>query len=175
MENIIIPTLWKELFDGIKAKRVLLAGGAVRDLYCNHAPKDLDYFIDASDEITLTSIWYYKPWTSDGFDYEGMKYVKGVQSTLINGMPINLIFCDTWSDDLTFLKSFDFGINQIGFDGTNIIATPEFHWDCKHRLFTLHHGDRYNRSVERFNRINLRYGWEMVLADGVKPNQEAPF
>ncbi len=96
-----------------------------------------------------------------------MQYVLGVVSYDKGPLPINLIHCDPWKTTEEFLASFDFGINQIGFDGVDIVATPAFHWDYKYGLFTLRHGDRYPRSLERFDRINKRYNWKMAIGEGV--------
>lgn len=175
-----IPQSWRDLLTQFQVgyKQAILAGGAMRDLWCGNTVKDLDFFVHGDNGPHEWVKGMHEE--QSNFDYEGMKYVLGVQTFSGGPLPINIIHCEPWDDVKDLLKTFDFGINQIAFDGENVITTPEFHWDYKHSLFTLYHGDRHDRSLARFQRINLRYGWEMVLAAGVvvpvsKPEEELPF
>lgn len=107
-----IPADWKALFESIRAPQVLLAGGAMRDLYCNVTPKDLDFFVHVDEEMPFEGPWRkLVSHGNEGFDYEGMQYVQCVRAYEGFDLPINVIFCDRWTDTETFLKSFDFGIN----------------------------------------------------------------
>lgn len=157
VEEIDIPDEWTTMLLDLRIRdsKAIIAGGAIRDLFCGHQPKDLDFF---------TSVVPNWPNQQEAeMDYEGMQYVQGVISYNKQGpIPINVVIVEP-IENMALLESFDFGLCQIGFDNTNILKTQAFDWDFKHSLFTLRHIDRYPRSIRRYARINQRYDLDIAI------------
>lgn len=161
IENINIPDEWcAKLIDLQQiAPNSIIAGGALRDLYTGHQPKDVDFF---SDSTTLPT-WADGPQESN-IDYKGMKYVLGVAEYKGNNLPYQVVIHEPIAHE-ALLESFDIGLCQIGFDGKSLIKTEAFLWDIKHNIMTLRHIDRYPRSILRYARINQRYNMELHIPE----------
>jgi hypothetical protein len=154
--NLIIPDEWCRKLNELQEldPEAILAGGAIRDLYCGVKVKDLDFF------TTHIPSWPKQKGESD-IDYEGMQYVNAVLSFNWE-LPLNVILINKVSN-LDLLHSFDFGLCQIGFDGKSIIKTDAFLWDFKYNLMTLRHTERYPRSIRRYCRWSDRYNFDIAI------------
>lgn len=158
-----IPREWLSYLQEIRryCPSAIIAGGALRDLYCGKEVKDIDFFaLPPSDVLPLE-------WSGSDMDYEGMKYVVAVLTRRKDDVMQNLILYDAAESVNELLSSFDFGICQIGFDGFNTLVTSAFLWDFKHGVFTMRHTDRIDRSKLRYERINQRYGWPLIVEEKV--------
>lgn len=152
MTGLTIPDSWVDLLKQLQKDdpTAVLAGGAIRDLYCARRPvKDLDFFIKAGEGFSQ-----FRPQPSQS-DYKGMEFVKAIlwyPSAI--PLPCNVICGDGYNSTLQLLESFDYGLCQIAFDGLNIIRTHAFDWDYKHAVMTLRlterHQGRRDYSLARF-------------------------
>ena len=169
-KDLNIPEAWLNMLVRIQLddRDAIIAGGCIRDLYLGRVPKDVDIFTTAVPE-------WIEPQPSD-MNYEGMKYVEAVVMHKCGPDTFNVIVTKP-VDKMDLLRSFDFGICQIGFDGRQVYMTQEFLWDVKYSKFTLRHIDRYQRSINRYSRISARYaGWEIAIpeldnANALKPSE----
>lgn len=159
IEEIEIPDQWcNDLVDLQKRDpSSVIAGGALRDLYCSKAPKDVDFFTKEMPDWKMP--------VGSGIDYVGMQYVDVIVTYLRQPLPYNVIRVTGCDSTAQLIESFDFGICQIAFDGKQIIKSQAFLWDLKYGRFTLRHTDRIERSKTRYERINQRYNWPMEIAD----------
>lgn len=158
VQEIEIPDDWCAALVKLKAfdPDAFIAGGAIRDLYFGVAPKDVDFFSTRIPDWTGA--------IESTFDYQGMLHVLDVFEYERKPINFNLILMHEGISCVKMISTFDFGICQIAFDGTNIITTPNFLWDAKHSLFTLRQTDRYKRSIKRFCRISQRYpDWNIAI------------
>ncbi len=159
VEQIEIPEQWCEALRQVQEvdRNAIIAGGALRDLCTGHEVKDVDVF------TTAQPIWDIPNPESSDKDYEGMQYVQAIISYDAQPYPFNVIIIKP-TDWVDLLRSFDFGICQIGFDGKQLLKTQEFLWDVKNTLFTMRHIDRYPRSILRYARISQRYqAWPIAI------------
>lgn len=120
--GVEIPQEWKNALNEVRENfpDAIIAGGALRDLYCNKEIKDLDFFAHPTQsEMPIM-------WSGSDMDYDGMQYVLAVCSRHDKSPPQNLIIYDNAPSTAALLESFDFGICQIGYDGYNILVTSAF-------------------------------------------------
>ena len=159
IEEIEIPNEWCEILAETQKHdpKAIIGGGAIRDKFIGHEPKDLDLFVFSPPSIPDFGM------SELGFDYEGMKYVLSVNKYSTNPLPINVIGIEKNVEVIGLLNSFDFGICQIAFDGKRIIRTPAFDWDFKHSIMTMYHVDRYSRSIDRYCRIGRRLNLKIAI------------
>lgn len=157
-QELFIPLIWQKLLAEIQVQdpKAIIAGGAIRDLYCGVQFDDLDIFTTSSPQCEGLD--------SSGFDYEGMQYVLAVGSYQREGIDVNIIVINE-TEPMQLLESFDFGLCQIGFDGNDIIKTRAFDWDFKYNLMTMRHIDRYQRSIHRYCRISQRLKFEIAIPE----------
>ncbi len=160
----MIPTKWQDALLELQTQdpTAIIAGGAIRDIFCGRQVKDVDFFC-ANHAAHFSN----KFGASTTKDYKGMQYVLGIVDYAPDGdVPFSIIYHDS-PDNMTLLSSFDFGLCQIGWNGKELIKTPAFDWDFKYGVMTLRRGDRHQRAIERYERINKKYGWPMVIGEGV--------
>lgn len=165
------------------APDAILAGGALRD-FINGAPiKDLDIFVGPCSEGVTNLLEN----LNGTYGVEGKTTVPYFIAERMNKQDVHAcyehIIMGAWvvntvvlSRPMTIaekLNRFDFGICQVGFDGTDVWATPAFHQDRMNQTFTLVRCDSerdYRRSMARFDRLVQKYpDWQLVLT-GVKAN-----
>lgn len=158
-----IPQHWQETLLQLQRQdpTTIIAGGAIRDLFCGRPVKDVDFFCTNHSTYIQGKIGM-----QSTKDYEGMQYIQGILDFPDEVPPMSLIFHDC-PDPLKLIESFDFGICQIGWTGTELIKTSAFDWDFKHGVMTLRRGDRYERALERYNRISKKYDWPLAVGEGV--------
>lgn len=158
LEGIKIPEAWVALLVEVQKEdpEAMIAGGAIRDLAFGKSISDIDIFTRVLP-----------PWADDfgppAIDYEGMKYVDVVVSIQREGIdPINIIRHEPCTN-IEMLSTFDYGFCQIGFDGKQLLKTPEYLWDFKHGVITLRHTERYQRSIRRYAKWINRYDLPIVI------------
>src|SRR3546814_2316422 len=101
-------------------------------------------------------------WSSDvcSADLECLGYI----TLLWGGLEVQIVPVTTTPKGL--LERLDFGICQIGFDGTDVIRTPAYVRDRDNQTFTLircDNADQKERSRQRFERLSVKYpGWSFV-------------
>lgn len=170
IDALDIPDSWCALLQQLQKQNptTILAGGAIRDLYCGRQPiNDLDFFANTEQGIPV-----FQQFAVDASqkDYEGMEFIEAIL-WYPNGQPLpcNVICGSGYSTTTQLLESFDFGLCQIAFDGVKIIKTSAFDWDFKHATMTLRltdrHQDRRDLSVARFDRWRAKYS-DFNFADG---------
>lgn len=158
-----LPYIWRWNVNKLRSNglNAVLAGGALRDLYCAKRVKDIDIFI-LYDKPTssyyeaikiLRGEWLSKTYTQISPVYE-INYV--AEQTKIKP-PIQLIGVHSVKTPLDLISRFDFGLNQICYDGNEIIYTKAFERDFMYGNFTLTHPKTYDKSIERFNSWNEKY------------------
>jgi hypothetical protein len=160
--GLSIPDSWCELLKQLQEQNptTVLAGGAIRDLYCGRTPvNDLDFFANDEKGIPVFSQFYSDVTEKD---YEGMEFVDAIiWYPKASPLPCNIICGSGYDSTMQLLESFDFGICQIAFDGLNIIKTWAFDWDFKHAVMTLRlterHQGRRDLSLARFERWQSKY------------------
>jgi hypothetical protein len=162
MTGLTIPDSWCLLLKELQQNdpTAILAGGAIRDLYCGRKPiKDLDFFCKDT-----SACFDNKEWISGGrpIEYTGMEYVCGIAwFPNAKPLPCNVIYGEEYESTTQLLESFDFGLCQIAFDGLNIIKTWAFDWDWKHAVMTMRltarHAGRRDLSLKRFERWREKY------------------
>lgn len=187
------PAEWVELLDELNKKEkmhAVIAGGAVRDLYCGRQPKDIDIFVcvdEGSPSLIgakLSNQNFYS-WTMQGEgspEYDaaatGTRFIlnaweikrpRGLWPYIwpFGGYktPLNLIYCAKWPSVHELLDGFDFGLCQAAYDGKNFITTEAFMLDYKNQHFTMTHGRNFKKSMQRYERISQRYqGWPLRLS-----------
>lgn len=165
-----IPKEWQFLLTAIQKQdpKAIIAGGCLRDLWCGKPHKDVDIFVFQPvnlEKMGVKSV----PEEEINKSYKeqiGVRNIIGASEHDYLGHLINMIWCA--NDDhtpLQFIESFDFGICQIAWTGTELITSPAFLWDFKYGIFTMTHGRSYEKSKQRYERINQRYDWPMHMSD----------
>jgi hypothetical protein len=170
-----IPTQWLEALAKLKEAgfKAVLAGGALRDLYCGRVPKDVDIFVlhensfgnpfkvaRVVDNDGLWSTTQYNQITS----HAQIDYV--VRRSITDGRQppfFELIGIIGFKSGMELIHRFDFGLNQIGIENGEIIYTDAFMKDWKHGTFTLMHAFTYDRSIKRYKAwaAGKYSGWSM--------------
>ena len=166
IEGLIIPQKWCDALAECQLKdpTAIIAGGCLRDLYFGREPKDVDIFTGQLPDWPLLD--------ESSFDYEGMQYVLGVADYKRDDIKYNVIIVEPVAPNI-LIETFDLGFCQIAFDGKTLIKSQAFLWDAKYQLITLHHTDRYSRSIRRYARINERYNFDLIIPVLEKANGNA--
>ena len=172
--TLSIPPHWTTILNEIKAAgfpEAVVAGGAMRDLYFGKPHKDLDIFIQTgpapaglasainilkrefgSPTAVCTAPCVYMGWNPE---------VAGFVNFTIHGEDVQIVGINRDAFSMAaILRRIDFGICQIGWDGTNIEFTTAFFTDVANRTFTVNRQDNDNdlsRTYRRFERISARY------------------
>lgn len=152
--------------------RAVLAGGALRDFDHGIKAKDLDIFIDTPDEGGVIHLERAQRILSDnnlkGSVVDATVYAEWfghetplagvIDLELPRTLPVQLVF-GRFNPD-TIFERFDFGLNQIMFDGKVIKKTVAYNHDFRERFFRMvtNGGDnQFMRRVERFCRLKAKY------------------
>jgi len=160
----------KHILNSIKKvpglEQSIIAGGACRDQYFNINPKDYDYFVP-NNYLVIDVL--NKLIGSNGVKSEkNYKYSKALPIvTVINwnyeGLDIQVMISRYRNDEdfsENVMKSFDFGVNKIFYDGTPILNdTDEFQKDINNQTMTLYGLTNIKylpKYVDRYNRISSK-------------------
>lgn len=189
LPTVTAPEEWDVFIRELEEKGLtaIIAGGAVRDLYCNVKPRDIDIFI--WNEGGTTNPWISKVRAHVTSTQGKWKDLTGYEPDEANmeGNPIytvyeinrnkwyrffnrkpllNLICCIASPNGaLGIISAFDFGICQAAYDGKHFYVTENFVTDFQNHTFTMIHGKKFLKSMERFKRIGKRYpGWTLQLS-----------
>lgn len=134
----------------------IIAGGAVRDLYFDEMPRDIDIFVQA--EVGCPNILHPEKgfnliakmmrlrfgvgYASDSvarvFDGsgKGMNGVTGILNVMKNYIPYQLVILNM--DPVKFVEDrFDIGLCKAYCDGTKFRFTPDFMHDAQNKLMTI--------------------------------------
>lgn len=162
-----IPAEWRNLVAGLQLEGIgaVLAGGAMRDLYCGRSVKDVDIFVLNNDGNAVIKImktlggdWEHKSYTpfTRGYQLDYVIERKGP-------VPIQVIGAKTESTE-GLLKEFDYGLCQIAWDGARVIYTQRFLTDFLNGTFTLTNVYAYERAIQRYKTwTEEKYkGWRFV-------------
>ena len=172
-----IPKAWTYALRSVRNHfpEAILAGGALRDRTFGAKVKDLDIFVHGTkDEAQdAAKMLEREGWHGVSFGYEET-YTVGVSEAGITGIvdaefpgapPVQIIFMDRQVDQL--LPLFDFGINQIAYDGTTIHRSANFIADAKaHRFRVISEvsDSQFVRIINRWARLKEKYPkWHLDL------------
>jgi hypothetical protein len=166
-----IPGAWREALNTLHLAGIpaVLAGGAMRDLYCGKPFKDVDIFTLGFDDTTATKImkaftgnWEFKSYTrfSRGYDIDFVLQPILKRKT---DLPIEIIGTSAKSVN-ELLDDFDYGLCQIAWTGERVFYTQRFLTDFLNGTFTLTTVQTYDRAIQRYkNWAEEKYkGWKFV-------------
>lgn len=177
-----VPVVWEQLRALIAAAcgPTVLVGGALRDLDNGRPIKDLDFFVlvdplsmlawdpsfyEAQLRSTIPGLEVVQQLQTDYADFRDEVF--HVTTCRVPDIPeeIQVIFAHLVAP-IDAVRRVDFGLCQIGWDGTEVIKTPEYLDDQRNARFTLLTGAtgyQRDRSVRRHERFRQKYvGWPMV-------------
>jgi hypothetical protein len=163
---IDVPAHWLDILKLFTTDRVMIAGGALRDLHHGVAIKDLDIFIYGP--VTEGNVLFELPvdWALDysviaGESSAPMRGIAAVANYITgNAEHINLISAPELPDFETVLKRMDFGICQIGMGKDGIVkATQAYLDDFNGDSFTYQDNGYADaeQSWVRWNRLKVKY------------------
>lgn len=159
------PALWQMILD--KAPEgAIIAGGAIRDYFLGYQPKDIDIFLPS--DAWQMPVGFHSITDSDerAEEYEAVPNIDIVAKGEIAGYLVDYIGINP--NDISrgrqLVQGFDFGISRCWFDGS-LHDTPEAYMDRVNFTVTLLLGDRYERSLARFDRFNVRMGGRYTLKE----------
>lgn len=171
-----IPAAWKAALKRLQFffPDAVLAGGALRDRDAGKKVKDLDFFIQVPDVGANRQQEIKKILQKDGWEPHLMNAgsyadwfrsnVAAVINAEFKGCPkIQIILLTTGVEAKQLLPEFDFGLNQIMFNGETIQKTFDYDSDFQAKRFRVigkQTTKMFNRIVGRYARISKRYeGW----------------
>lgn len=162
-----IPLEWRELLEKFQTihSKIVLAGGALRDLDNLRPVKDFDFFIGCGTDkeaLALNERLGGEPVTSFDSDVwypESMNEIILVSDKIVEGLPpVQFIFVNYQVHRI--YDRFDYGLSQIMFDGHKIYRSDQYMLDCEQKKFTLLRADSNSAleaSVNRFGRLSKKY------------------
>ncbi|PTS86458.1 hypothetical protein DBR00_02565 [Pseudomonas sp. HMWF032] len=179
-----LPSHWmalQALLRNILGHPVMLAGGALRDLYAGKLAltKDLDFWVDLhpSNRVLLKNVLEDQGWRpAKGcvLDYtDSLLSARGIRAidwwVTPSGHEVNLIWVQS-AHPSDLIASFDFGINQAVFDGDNWFTSEEFVQDHSKKTITLIRvtesvkrlQNRIDRMLLKFPEYRLEFDWESL-------------
>lgn len=153
----------------------IVVGGAMRDLDNSRgdAVKDIDVVIfDRRGYLSalkkaMAGFQHRVAVTEQVANYLAFENVVSVHEFWEDekSIPIQVVVAREKRTPLEILERHDFGLCQIGFDGTCMIRTDAYLVDQKNRTFTLvrcRDAADFWRSVGRYQRLEAKYpGWKM--------------
>lgn len=161
-----IPSEFRFLLEEIQktSPEAIIAGGAMRDWFHGHTPKDVDIFVSAGFDVTLIP----KLIENSQDDPSGELDDTITQSITFGGysLPINIVWCNKNVIPMQRFEKFDFGLCKIAWDGQTVIEHPEFLWDVKYNLITLRRAPSIEmllRSLERYKRFTAKYPYPLMI------------
>lgn len=174
-------------------KYAVLAGGAVRDSIFKIEPKDYDIFVPINGLVEQEKIinavveeFAVKKLQSESREYALTATTRNIKNVLgfnVEGKEFDIIFVKEPDDDeftTNLLKTFDFGVNMVTHDGNFLDdSNPLFNEDRNYGRMTLHNlkaMSQLPKMIEKFNRINQRYGggWIFGASCLMLVNEEKP-
>ena len=148
----------------------MLAGGALRDLDNGRAVKDLDIFapnVGSLEELKTGARCIAEGsliGVMGGYENWATAECVGVLDVDCPYGLFQLIGLCTGPE--TILPRIDFGICQIGFDGTQVVHTEAYAADKAAKTFTIVRSDdaaQTDRSYRRWDRLRAKYAdWKLV-------------
>lgn len=169
-----IPDAWLLLvyqFSEVTRQRIVLSGGALRDLHLQRPPKDLDLFLPYSEEnealVHMLALRLgYSRFQSVDCNYvvnlDGVDYVAGYRHP--TKIELNFVFLnsDKPFDATAVATRNDFGICQIATSLSparqpETIVTDAFLKDVEGKTFTITHDHDPARSKRRWERLREKY------------------
>lgn len=162
-----VPRIWRFQLDRLLEAdyTAIIAGGCLRDLYCNRIPKDIDIFISyEKPQAAYGRVAHFLggEWTSKDYDqitaHCEITYVARQKGYL----PTEIIGLSPIKAAIDIIRRFDYGLNQICIDGDKLVYTEAFEKDFKEHTFTLTHAATYERSLKRYKAWAKKYpGWPL--------------
>lgn len=147
----------------------MIAGGALRDLDNERPVKDLDVFCPYVGDLEnfkarVGTLGGQLIGVMGGYDAWATTECVGVLDLETPHGPVQLIGLNTGPE--TILPRIDFGICQIGYDGTQVIRTVAYEIDKAAKTFTIIRTDgpeQTERSLRRFDRLSEKYpDWRLI-------------
>lgn len=167
-----IPREWRDFLALVQQvdPRAVLAGGALRDLDHERPVKDLDIFVQPGfDHETLAYILpddRYWP-VMRRADYASLVDVQSIWGSYVElardplefaeYLPAQIIELNRPMGVFEIIGRLDFGLCQIGFDGTTLVRSSSYMTDSANKTFTLiriddEQGARARRREERLSK-----------------------
>jgi hypothetical protein len=166
-----IPGAWRGVLSTLHLAGIpaVLAGGAMRDLYCGREAKDIDIFTlglesDIPSKIIkcLKGSWDFKSYTTFTRGYE-IDFVLERTAKRKDEKCLQVIGVSAKST-LELIQEFDYGLCQIAWDGARIVYTQRFLTDFLNGTFTLTNVHAYDCAIDRYKTwTKEKYkGWKFV-------------
>ena len=166
-----IPSEFRFLLDEIQktCPEAIIAGGAMRDWFHGHTPKDVDIFVSNGFVVDKVP----KLIVNSMDDPSGELDDTITQSITYGGytLPINIVWCNKNIKPMERFERFDFGLCKIAWDGQKVIEHPEFLWDVKYNLITLRRATSIETlllSLKRYQRFVVKYPYPLMVPHTLK-------
>lgn len=158
---VAVPDEWQKILFELKAQddSTVLAGGALRDLWCGKKVKDLDFF---SNKMVDYPGAYAMRLAHEEYNVPEVAVVRECRRYSKPSIQLITHHRQTLQDTL---NSFDFGLCQIAWDGYRYHHTQYFLDDFLHGKFTLRNVVSLEKSKMRYARFAKRYkGFPMEIS-----------
>jgi hypothetical protein len=167
-----IPAKWQAVLSKVQIHfpSAVIAGGALRDLWHNQTPKDVDIFIPVDEpednlyvdqmadldpmyELIAASIYGQEqvPATRQN----GLREIFAIYRLNIDGIVYELIFIQ--ADDAPVHTVFDINICQAAYDGQEVVLTDEFLRGVNEKVLRVCNVNRKDRQTKRLMRVAEKY------------------
>lgn len=177
-----VPPAWHDLIKRVHAAGLsegVIAGGALRDLDNNVAPKDIDVFVwdrgKERNQEMLAGLWPEDAISTDVPRHVCNYLSSGDVSEVLKIdhdavlVPVQIVFLRQRQGPAAIADRCDFGISRIIYGGTQPFITDDYLIDKALKRFTILRADNKDdleRSERRFVRISERYPeWELVIPE----------
>lgn len=174
-----VPQPWLNILGAIQlsAPEAVIAGGALRDLDNGAEVKDLDVFVEHKlthglpgfgilDKLQRIDPFAYRANVSDFSSCIQDSDCVLSETFRVSGLDVNVVHLEGTVTMSRVLSRIDFGICQIGTDGTGIGWLPAYSVDQEARTFTVTRFDSSDdnaRTLRRWDRLSQKYpGWTLV-------------
>lgn len=133
----------------------VLGGGALRDAYHGRPIKDLDVFMRAKDHPLGLDTFFTKMQIPASSSYGLRHDLHGVWNLVmdIGGYQVQLILAD-FDNAKDLAGTFDIGLSQVTYDGTEVFYHPNFLMDSADKVFRIYRTDDDGSTVRSERRIN---------------------
>lgn len=169
-----IPQHWKDLLSMVQSScpSAAIAGGALRDLWHNKQPKDIDVWLPVVDWLdlekfekdlkrlammcgdselqTVKSCHY-----MDGNFKGESRVIYAVYHMIYMGMPVDFVLIGATPGEL-YWEAFDINICQIAYNGS-LCTTEEFDKGIANKVLRVCNVNRLDRQNARLDRVAEKY------------------
>lgn len=173
-----VPSKWTEVLKKIQEvfPSAVIAGGAIRDLYHNREPKDVDVFIPVTLEEFelkfgtgemydmlngLNPLWHclaasiYGQSTIPEEHNKGFREIYSIYQVTVDDMPYELIFIR--KEEHNIMQDFDINICQCTYDGKRVTLSNNFLEGVLTKTIKVCNVNRKDRQAKRLQRMTDKF------------------